>query len=106
MGETETTVSLTFARLEDPDAEEVKEFVQNQVRLTDSVLENCETKEKLRHNLTSLIDHPRYGSPFRRGDKNFYFHNTGLQAHSVLYMQVFVCVCFVTFVFFFYSFEF
>ncbi|KAF3537767.1 hypothetical protein F2Q69_00020840 [Brassica cretica] len=73
--------------LEDPDAEEVKEFVQNQVRLTDSVLENCETKEKLRHNLTSLIDHPRYGSPFRRGDKYFYFHNTGLQAHSVLYMQ-------------------
>ena len=74
--------------LEDPDAEEVKEFVQNQVRLTDSVLENCETKEKLRHNITSLIDHPRYGSPFRRGDRFFYFHNTGLQAHSVLYMQV------------------
>ncbi|XP_009128156.1 prolyl endopeptidase [Brassica rapa] len=73
--------------LEDPDAEEVKEFVQNQVRLTDSVLENCETKEKLRHNITSLIDHPRYGSPFRRGDRFFYFHNTGLQAHSVLYMQ-------------------
>ncbi|KAG2313412.1 hypothetical protein Bca52824_024969 [Brassica carinata] len=73
--------------LEDPDAEEVKEFVQNQVRLTDSVLEKCETKEKLRDNMTSLIDHPRYGSPFRRGDKYFYFHNTGLQAHSVLYMQ-------------------
>ncbi|CAH8334443.1 unnamed protein product [Eruca vesicaria subsp. sativa] len=73
--------------LEDPDAEEVKEFVQNQVTLTESVLEKCETKEKLHDNITSLIDHPRYGSPFRRGDKYFYFHNTGLQAHSVLYMQ-------------------
>ncbi|CAD5317337.1 unnamed protein product [Arabidopsis thaliana] len=73
--------------LEDPDAEEVKEFVQSQVKLTDSVLEKCETKEKLRQNITKLIDHPRYDSPFRQGDKYFYFHNTGLQAQSVLYMQ-------------------
>ncbi|KAJ0255913.1 Prolyl oligopeptidase family protein [Hirschfeldia incana] len=73
--------------LEDPDAEEVKEFVQNQVKLTDSVLAKCETKEKLRQNITALFDHPRYDSPFRRGDKYFYFHNTGLQAQDVLYMQ-------------------
>ncbi|CAN8240150.1 unnamed protein product [Cochlearia groenlandica] len=73
--------------LEDPDAEEVKQFVQDQVKLTDSVLEKCETKEKLRQNITTLIDHPRYDSPFRRGNKYFYFHNTGLQAQSVMYMQ-------------------
>lgn len=91
---------MFFARLEDPDAEEVKEFVQNQVKLTDSVLEKCETKEKLRQNITKLIDHPRYDSPFRQGNKYFYFHNTGLQAQSVLYMQVFVerhgvCISFI-----------
>uniref|UniRef100_A0A1J3DV43 Prolyl endopeptidase n=1 Tax=Noccaea caerulescens TaxID=107243 RepID=A0A1J3DV43_NOCCA len=73
--------------LEDPDAEEVKEFVQNQVKLTDSVLEKCEAKEKLRQNITKLIDHPRYDSLLRRGNKYFYFHNTGLQAQSVMYMQ-------------------
>ncbi|CAH2067535.1 unnamed protein product [Thlaspi arvense] len=73
--------------LEDPDAEEVKEFVENQVKLTESVLGKCETKEKLRQNITKLFDHPRYDSPFRRGNKYFYFHNTGLQAQSVLYMQ-------------------
>ncbi|XP_010471763.1 PREDICTED: prolyl endopeptidase-like [Camelina sativa] len=73
--------------LEDPDAEEVKQFVENQVKLTDSVLEKCATKEKLRQNITKLIDHPRYDSPFRQGNKYFYFHNTGLQAQSVLYMQ-------------------
>ncbi|KAG2254620.1 hypothetical protein Bca52824_084756 [Brassica carinata] len=75
--------------LEDPDAEEVKEFVDSQVKLTDSVLAKCETKEKLRENITALFDHPRYESPFRRGDKYFYFHNTGLQAQDVLYMQAF-----------------
>ncbi|CAG7904735.1 unnamed protein product [Brassica rapa] len=73
--------------LEDPDAEEVKEFVESQVKLTDSVLAKCETKEKLSENITALFDHPRYESPFRKGDKYFYFHNTGLQAQDVLYMQ-------------------
>lgn len=81
---------IGFDRLEDPDAEEVKEFVQNQVKLTDSVLEKCEAKEKLRQNITKLIDHPRYDSLLRRGNKYFYFHNTGLQAQSVMYMQVLV----------------
>ena len=75
-------------RLEDPDAEEVKEFVEEQVKLTESVLDKCETRGKLREKITKLFDHPRYDAPFRRGDKYFYFHNTGLQAQSVLYVQV------------------
>ncbi|KAF9686650.1 hypothetical protein SADUNF_Sadunf02G0011400 [Salix dunnii] len=73
--------------LEDPDAEEVKEFVQEQVKLTESVLKACDTREKLRETTTKLFDHPRYGAPFKRGNKYFYFHNTGLQAQNVLYVQ-------------------
>lgn len=81
-------VSSQLVRLEDPDAEEVKEFVQKQVKLTGSVLEKCETREKLREKITKLFDHPRYDAPFRRADKYFYFHNTGLQAQNVFYVQV------------------
>lgn len=33
------------------------------------------------------MDHPRYDTPFRRGEKYFYSHNTGLQAQSVLFVQ-------------------
>nr|POE58059.1 prolyl endopeptidase [Quercus suber] len=80
-------ISDPYRWLEDPDAEEVKEFVQKQVKLTESVLEKCETRGKLREKITKLFDHPRYDAPFRRGDKYFYFHNTGLQAQSVLYVQ-------------------
>ncbi|KAJ4835002.1 hypothetical protein Tsubulata_922882 [Turnera subulata] len=70
--------------LEDPDAEEVKKFV----KLTDSVLEECDAREKLREKITKLIDHPRYDAPFKEGDdKYFYFHNTGLQAQNVLHVQ-------------------
>ncbi|RWW89051.1 hypothetical protein BHE74_00002007 [Ensete ventricosum] len=74
--------------LEDPESEEVKEFVERQARLTDSVLEKCEERERLRRKITALLDHPRYDTPFKRGGKYFYFHNTGLQAQSVLYVQL------------------
>ena len=73
-------------RLEDPDAEEVKEFVQKQVKLTESVLDKCETRGKLREEITKLSSHPAYDAPIRRGDKYFYLHSTGLQ--TVLYVQV------------------
>ncbi|THG05638.1 prolyl endopeptidase-like [Camellia sinensis] len=80
-------ISDPYRWLEDPDAEEVKDFVEKQVKLTESVLQKCDTREKLREKITELFDHPRYNAPFRRGDKYFYFHNTGLQAQDVLYMQ-------------------
>ncbi|THG07568.1 hypothetical protein TEA_014678 [Camellia sinensis var. sinensis] len=80
-------ISDPYRWLEDPDAEEVKDFVEKQVKLTESLLQKCDTREKLREKITELFDHPRYNAPFRRGDKYFYFHNTGLQAQDVLYMQ-------------------
>ncbi|WCJ44317.1 Prolyl endopeptidase [Euphorbia peplus] len=80
-------VSDPYRWLEDPEAEEVKEFVQKQVKLTDSVLKSCDVREKLHQKITKLFDHPRYEPPFKRGDKFFYFHNTGLQAQNVLFVQ-------------------
>jgi prolyl oligopeptidase len=74
--------------LEDPDAEDVKQFVEEQRTLTEKILKNCELKDKLKERVTSLFDYPKYDCPFKRGDKYFYFHNTGLQAQSVLYIQV------------------
>ncbi|XP_077246755.1 uncharacterized protein LOC143886589 [Tasmannia lanceolata] len=73
--------------LEDPDAEEVKDFVAKQANLTESLLRTCDTREKLQEQITKLFDHPRFDTPFKRGEKYFYFHNTGLQAQSVLYVQ-------------------
>ncbi|THG16584.1 hypothetical protein TEA_014447 [Camellia sinensis var. sinensis] len=80
-------ISDPYRWLENPDAEEVKDFVEKQVKLTESVLEKCDAREKLREKITKLFDHPRYCAPFRRGKKYFYFHNSGLQPQSVLFMQ-------------------
>ncbi|KAK4387423.1 Prolyl endopeptidase, partial [Sesamum angolense] len=71
--------------LEDPDSAETKEFVEKQMKLTDSVLKTCETRERLREKLTELYDFPKYSAPSRAGGKYFFFHNTGLQPQRVLY---------------------
>ncbi|XP_012570848.1 uncharacterized protein [Cicer arietinum] len=73
--------------LENPDAEEVKEFVHKQVCLTDSVLKRCEFRSKLGDKITKVFDHPRYSAPFKRCHRYFYFHNTGLQPQNVLYVH-------------------
>ncbi|KAL5706288.1 prolyl oligopeptidase [Ranunculus cassubicifolius] len=80
-------ISDPYRWLEDPDADEVKDFVEKQVNLTDSVLKTCDNRQNLHKQITKLIDNPRYDTPFKQGDKYFYFHNTGLQAQSVLYVQ-------------------
>ncbi|KAF6172556.1 hypothetical protein GIB67_007069 [Kingdonia uniflora] len=80
-------VSDPYRWLEDPEAEEVKDFVEKQVNLTQSLLETCDTREQIHEQITKLFDHPRFDTPFKRGDNYFYFHNTGLQAQSVLYVQ-------------------
>ncbi|BBN70018.1 Prolyl oligopeptidase family protein [Prunus dulcis] len=73
--------------LEAPDSEETKDFVQKQVELTQSVLKECDTRGKLSEKITKLFDHPRYDPPYRKGNKYFYSHNTGLQAQNVIYVQ-------------------
>ncbi|CAN6242531.1 unnamed protein product [Urochloa humidicola] len=72
--------------LEDPNSEETKEFVDRQVELYEKVLAACPDTENLRNEITRLFNNPRCSAPIRRGNKWFYFHNSGIQDQSVLYM--------------------
>ncbi|KAL4575422.1 hypothetical protein LXL04_022265 [Taraxacum kok-saghyz] len=80
-------ISDPYRWIEDPDSEEVKDFVANQMKLTESVLGNCDSRDRLRETLTKSHDYPRYGCPFRKGNTYFYFHNPGLRSHPILYIQ-------------------
>ncbi|GJT83670.1 prolyl endopeptidase-like protein [Tanacetum coccineum] len=80
--------SLQNGRLEDPESEEVKEFVKKQVELTEFVLKKCEMRERLHDKLIKSYEYPNFGASFREAEKYFYFHNSRLQPQKVMYMQL------------------
>ncbi|XP_062890055.1 prolyl endopeptidase-like [Mobula hypostoma] len=76
-----------YAWLEDPDSEQTKAFVEAQNQLTMPFLEKCRVRTRLKERMTELFDYPKYSCPCRKGNRYFYFHNSGLQNQYVLYVQ-------------------
>jgi len=71
--------------LEDDHSDETKSWVTDQNKVTFSYLDKIPYRDKVKDRLTDLWNYERYSSPFKRGDKYYYFKNDGLQNQSVLY---------------------
>ncbi|MEM8720319.1 MAG: prolyl oligopeptidase family serine peptidase [Cyanobacteria bacterium P01_G01_bin.39] len=71
--------------LEDPDSDATKAWVESQNKVTTAYLETIPAREEIKQRLTQLWNYEKYSSPFKRGQKYFYFRNDGLQNQSVLY---------------------
>lgn len=71
--------------LENPDSEETKAWIAAQNEVTQTYLASIAAKERIQQRLTQLWDYEKYGNPFKRGERYFYFKNDGLQNQSVLY---------------------
>ena len=79
------TVKDPYRWLENPDSEATRAWIAAQNKVTSEYLASISAKENIQQRLTQLWDYEKYGSPFKRGDKYFYFKNDGLQNQSVLY---------------------
>jgi len=82
-----TRVADPYRWMEDDTAEEVKNWVEEQNKVTFAYLENIPFREKINQRVTEVYNYPRYSSPFRAGEYYFFYKNDGLQNQSVLYIQ-------------------
>jgi len=83
-----TKVADPYRWLEDVDSPETRSWVDAENRVTFGYLERIPERERIRHRLTELWDYPKYGAPFKKGGRYFFFKNSGLQNQAVLYTQV------------------
>jgi len=82
-----TRVPDPYRWLEDPDTPESRAWIEAQNRLTAAYLAEIPARSTIRERLTKLWNYPKYGTPFRKGRRYFFFKNDGLQNQSVLYQQ-------------------
>ena len=82
-----TKVPDPYRWLEDPDSPESRAWIEAQNRLTAAYLAEIPARATIRERLTKLWNYPKYGAPFRKAHRYFFFKNDGLQNQSVLYKQ-------------------
>ncbi|KDA53063.1 prolyl endopeptidase [Thermoanaerobaculum aquaticum] len=79
-------VADPYRWLEDLDSAETKAWVEAQNRVTFAFLEQIPARQRIYRRLQELWDYEKYSVPFARGSHYFFFHNSGLQPQSVLYV--------------------
>lgn len=82
-----TQVEDPYRWLEDDRSPETEEWVKAQNKVTFDYLEKIPFRDKIKERLTNLWDYETMGTPFKKGDRYFFFKNDGLQNQSVLYTQ-------------------
>ncbi|MFL5539987.1 MAG: prolyl oligopeptidase family serine peptidase [Longimicrobiaceae bacterium] len=81
-----TRVADPYRWLEDTESPDTRAWIEAQNRLSEQYLASIPQRDAIRRRLTELWNFPRWSAPTKRGDRYFYFQNTGLQNQSVMYV--------------------
>lgn len=81
----EQQVKDPYRWLEDDNSVETGEWVAGQNRITQNYLTDIPFRNKIKKRLETLYDYERVSTPFREGNFEYFYKNTGLQNHSVLH---------------------
>ena len=71
--------------LEDDMSVETGAWVNVQNKVTFEYLNKIPFRDKLKDRIKSLYDYERITAPFKEGDYEYFYRNTGLQDHSIVY---------------------
>ncbi len=80
-----TEVIDAYRWLEDDNSEETAAWVVEQNKLSYGYLETIPERKTIAARITQLWDYEKFGTPYKKAGRYFYFRNDGLQDHSVLY---------------------
>lgn len=73
--------------LEDDTSEATGQWVAAQNKITFGFLDQITWRADLKKRLEELVNYERISAPFKEGPFEYFFRNTGLQNHSVLYRK-------------------
>ena len=82
-----TLVKDPYRWLEDDQSAETKEWVQKQNLVTFGYLGQIPYRTQIKTRLSKIFDYEKFGNPFKKAGKYYFFKNDGLQNQSVLYGQ-------------------
>jgi len=82
-----TKVEDPYRWLENDTADDVKQWVETQNKVTFAYLGNIPFRNKIHQRLTEVYNYPKFSSPVRAGDYYFFYKNDGLQNQSMIYVQ-------------------
>jgi prolyl oligopeptidase len=82
-----TKVADPYRWLEDDNSAETKEWVKQQNEVTYSYLDKIPYRQATKERIEKLWNYEKFGSPFKRGGKYYFYKNDGLQNQFVLYGQ-------------------
>ena len=82
-----TEVKDDFGWLEDDRSPDTEAWVVDQNKVTNDYLDQIPYREALKERLAKLWNYEKVGAPFKRGENSFYYKNTGVQNHYVVYKK-------------------
>ena len=82
-----TKVADPYRWLEDDNSAETKDWVKRQNEVTYAYLDKIPYRQVTKERIEKLWNYEKYGSPFKKGGKYYFYKNDGLQNQAVLYVQ-------------------
>jgi len=82
-----TIIKDPYRWLEDDQSAETKEWVSRQNIVTNGYFSQIPYRDKIKKRIEQVFNFEKYGTPFKKGGKYYFFKNDGLQNQSVLYVQ-------------------
>ena len=80
-------ISDPYRWLEDDNSESTKDWVKAQNHTTYSYLDQIPFRDAIEERLQKMWNYERFSTPFKKGEKYYFFKNNGLQNQSALYVQ-------------------